>query len=162
MRSILAIVVGVGLIAAGLRRLPDLENMPIFMSVIFVLFGAVLIYAGAYHGWIRFQRRRAYAGGREKRGTVRLQKFSGEDDMIAYLIFATSYAEWLMSVDSSSIRKVREGLAEGLPARAYLGDDDRIYGLDIGEIKALPISVGEPYEGKLRERIEWVERKKSE
>ena len=67
-----------------------------------------------------------------------------------------------MSVDRSSIRKVEGDLETGVPARAYLGNNDWIYGLDIGQVKALPISPGIPYEGKLRERVDWAERKKAE
>ncbi|UOR16614.1 hypothetical protein [Qipengyuania aquimaris] len=150
------------MIAAGLRLFPDLEDMPTFMAVIFVLFGLVLVYAGFYHARLRILRRRAYAGGRERRGTVRYLKPLGDDDALAYLVFANSHSEWLLSVDTSSIRKVEGDLSEGVAARAYLGDDDKIYGLDIGKVKALPISVGEPFEGKLKERIEWAERKKAE
>ena len=162
MRAILAIAVGCGLIAAGLRLFPDTEDMPTFMAVILCLFGALAILAGINHGWLRIQRRRAYAGGRERRGTVRFFRPVGMEDDISYLIFATSYGEWLLTVDSSSIRKVRDGLAEGLPALAYMGTDDRIYGLDIGKVRTLPISAGIPFEGKLRERVERIEERRRE
>lgn len=162
MRAILAIAVGCGLIAAGLRLFPDTEDMPTFMAVILCLFGALAILAGINHGWLRIQRRRAYAGGRERRGTVRFFRPVGMEDDTSYLIFATSYGEWLLTVDSSSIRKVRDGLAEGLPALAYMGTDDRIYGLDIGKVRTLPISAGIPFEGKLRERVERIEERRRE
>ena len=67
-----------------------------------------------------------------------------------------------MSVDLGSLKTVKDKLSEGVPAKAYLGEDNRIYGLDIGSVKALPISPGVPYEGKLRSRMEWAERKKAE
>lgn len=162
MRSILAILVGLGLILAGLHQLPDLEQVPTFLAVILVLFGAVLIYGGAYHGWLRFQRRRAYTGGRERQGIARLLNPLDEDDITALITFANRHSEWLMSVDRSSIKQVEAGLGDGVPARAYLGDDDRIYALDIGTVKVLPISVGVPYDGKLRAKVERVEVKKRE
>lgn len=162
MRAILAILVGCGLIAAGLRMFPDMEDMPTAMAVILTIFGAVTILAGISHLKLRINRRRAYAGGRDRRGTVRLFKPTGDDCDIVYLIFANSHSEWLMSVDAGSIRKVDGNLEEGVPARAYLGEDDRIYGLDIGAVKSLPISPGVPYDGKLRDRVDWAERKKAE
>ena len=162
LRSLLAIAVGIGLVAAGFGYVRDIDTMPMVMKVIFVLFGGVLIYAGLYHLWLRIQRRRAYTGGRERQGTARLLKPLDEDDALAFVLFANSHSEWLMSVDRGSIRQIESGLGEGLPARAYLGNDDRIYGLDIGSTKALPISVGTPYGGKLKERVDWAERKKAE
>ncbi|MBX7527659.1 hypothetical protein [Qipengyuania vesicularis] len=162
MRAILAIAVGCGMIAGGLRLFPDTDDMPTAISIILCLFGAVVVLAGINHGWLRIQRRRAYAGGRERRGTVRFFRPVGMDDDTSYLIFATSYGEWLLTVDSSSIRKVGDGLAEGLPARAYMGADDRIYGLDIGKVRTLPISAGIPFEGKLRERVERIEERRKE
>ena len=140
----------------------DVDPIPIAVRVIMGLFGGVLIYGGFYHGWLRIQRRRAYSGGRERQGIARLQKPLDDDDSIAFILFANSHSEWLLSVDRGSIRSIEDGLGEGLPARAYLGDDDRIYGLDVGSAKALPISVGVPYAGKLRDRVEWTERKKKE
>lgn len=162
MRAILAILVGFGLIAVGLRVSPELEEMPTVLAVIVLLFGVVIAWAGFSHGLLRIRRHRAYAGGRERRGHVRLLKPLGADDDTAILIFANSHSEWLMTVDLGSLKAVKDKLDDGLSARAYLGDDDKIYGLDIGSAKALPISPGVPYEGKLRERIEWAERKKAE
>lgn len=150
------------MIAAGLGYFPDLKGMPTGMAVILTLFGAIVIYAGLYHGWLRIQRRRAYAGGRDRRGTARLLRPIGEDDSTAYILFANSHSEWLLTVDSSGIRKIANGLKDGLPARGYLGNDDRVYGLDIGQVKTLPISPGVPYEGKLRKSVEWAERKEAE
>ena len=162
MRAILAIAAGLGMIAAGLRLFPDLEDMPTIMAVILLLFGAVVILAGISHGWLRFQRWRAYSGGRERNGTVRFFRPVGGDDDTSYLIFATKYGEWLLSVDSTSIKQVHDGLTNGLPARAYLGANDRIYGLDIGKVRALPISAGIPFEGRLREQFERVQRHRQE
>ncbi|MBY6129562.1 hypothetical protein KUW15_12635 [Qipengyuania aquimaris] len=139
-----------------------MNDIPVALAVFIGILGLILVLAGISHAKLRILRRRAYAGGRERRGTVRYLKPLGEDDALAYLVFANSHSEWLMSVDTSSIRKVEGDLSEGVAARAYLGDDDKIYGLDIGKVKALPISVGEPFEGKLKERIEWAERKKAE
>ncbi|MDG5749255.1 hypothetical protein P8Q88_13820 [Qipengyuania sp. XHP0207] len=162
MRAVLGIAAGAVMIAAGLGYFPDLEGLPLAMAVIFTLFGALLIYAAAYHGVLRMRRRRAYDGGRERRGTARLLKPADEDDATAYLLFANSHSEWLMSVEMRSISSKCDALVEGTAAKAYLGEDDRIYALEIGDARALPISPGVPFEGKLRERIERVGRKEAE
>lgn len=162
MRAILAILVGLGLIAVGLRLSPELEDMPRALAVVILLFGVLVTWAGVNHAVLRIRRRRAYAGGRERRGKVRLLKPVGEDDDTAVLIFANTHSEWLMTIDLGSLKKFEGDFEDDMPARAYLGDDDRIYGLDIGAQKALPISPGVPYEGKLRERMEWAQCKKEE
>ena len=162
MRALLGFLVGCVMLAAGLRMFPDLEDMPTAMAVIFVIFGVVTILASLSHAKLRFDRRRAYSGGRERTGTVRYFKPLGEDDATAHLLFANNHSEWILSVDLGSIRKVEGDLETGVPARAYLGNNDWIYGLDIGRVKALPISPGVPSEGKLRERVAWAEKKKAE
>ena len=162
MRAFLAIAVGFGLVAAALGLIRDINAMPMAMQVVLFLFGAVLIYAGCYHLWLRIQRRRVYAGGRDRAGTAQLLRPIGEDDSSAYILFANRHSQWVLSVDLASIRTIVDGLENGLPATAYLGEDDRIYALDIGAVKSVPISPGIPYEGKLRERVEWVARKQAE
>lgn len=162
MRAIIAIIAGTGMISLALGLVPGVDPIPLFLRIVIAAFGAIVILAGAYHLWLRLQRRRAYAGGRERRGTVRLFQPISEESGIAFLLFANSHSEWLMSVDAGSIAMVRDGLDQGCPATAYLGTDDRIYGLDIGSVKALPISVGTPYDRKTRERVEWAERKKAQ
>ncbi|MBT8427700.1 MAG: hypothetical protein KJO02_06700 [Erythrobacter sp.] len=162
MRAVLAILVGCGLIAAAFGQIPDLNEIPFALAIFIGVFGLILILAGISHAKLRINRRRAYAGGRDRRGTVRLFKPINEDSDVVYLVFANSHSEWLMSVDAASIRKVEGDLVEGLPARAYLGEDDRIYGLDIGAVKSLPISPGVLLDGKILKTVDWAERKKAE
>ena len=163
MRALLAMAVGAFFLAMALGFIPlgDDEPPAIMMWIIGIMGGLTLL-AGISHLRLRMKRRAAYSGGRERKGTVRLFSPLGEDSDTAVLLFANSHSEWLMSVDLGSLKTVKDKLSEGVPAKAYLGDDDRIYGLDIGTVKALPISPGVPYEGKLRSRMEWAERKKAE
>lgn len=162
MRALLAILVGCGLIAAAFGQVPDLNDMPFALGIFIGIFGLILVLAGISHAWLRIQRRRAYAGGRERRGTVRIFQPIGDDDSHVWLLFANSHSEWVLSVDKSSIAKIEGDFDEGVPAKAYLGNNDKIYGLDIGEVKSLPISPGIPYEGKMRAMVERAEHKKAE
>jgi hypothetical protein len=162
LRAILAILIGCGLIAAGIGISPIFGDIPTSVAVVLTILGVLGVLAGIARLKLRLDRRRAYRGGRDRLGTVRLFRPTGEDDVITYLLFSNSHSEWLMSIGTHELRKVRGNLEEGVPARAYLGEDNRIYGLDIGEVKSLPISPGEPYEGKLRDRVDWAERKKAE
>lgn len=155
MIGFLTIVIGLAMIAAGLGMFPDLEEIPTFLGVIFVLFGAILVWAGIYNIWLGVQRRRAYAGGRERKGTARLFHTPTRDDGSVYVMFATSYGEWLVSVSTSGIEHLLDDLGrEGVPAKAYMGTNDKLYGLDIAGVRTKTISAGDPFEGKFRERIE--------
>ncbi|MXO51449.1 hypothetical protein GRI42_09055 [Erythrobacter gaetbuli] len=155
--------VGAFFLALALGLIPLGEDQPptVMMWIIGIM-GALTLLVGISHLRLRMRRRAAYSGGRERKGTVRLFSPLSEDSDTAVLLFANSHSEWLMSVDLGSLKSVKEKLSKGVQAKAYLGDDDRIYGLDIGSLKALPISPGVPYEGKLRSRMEWAKRKKAE
>ena len=155
MIGLVTIVIGLAMIAAGLGMFPDLEEIPTILGVIFVLFGAILVWAGIYNIWLGIQRRRAYAGGRERKGTARLFHTPTGDDGSVYVLFATSYAEWMVSVSTSGIEHLLDDLGgEGVPAKAYMGTNDKLYGLDIAGVRTKAISAGDPFEGKFRERIE--------
>ena len=163
MRAILAIVIGAAFLGLALGFVPlDGDEPPAAMMWIIGIMGALAMLAGFSHLRLRLKRRAAYAGGRERKGTVRLFSPLGEDSDTAVLLFANSHSQWMLTVDLASVKAVKDQLAEGVAAKAYLGEDDRIYGLDIGSAKALPISPGVPYEGKLRSRMEWAKRKKAE
>ena len=161
--ALFAIAAGTGLIALAIGIIPLGADEPPFAIKVFMVFiGLVMIMLAFSQLRLRMKRRAAYAGGRERTGTVKLLTPLGEESTSASLVFANSHSKWVMIADIGSIEKLKDGLVEGLPAKAYLGEDDRIYGLDIGTVKALPISPGVPYEGKLRSRMEWAERKKAE
>ena len=163
MRALLAMAVGGFFLAMALGFIPLGDDEPPAAMMWFMgIMGGLTLLAGISHLRLRMKRRAAYAGGRERKGTVRLFSPLGEDSDTAVLLFANSHSQWMLTVDLGSLKAVRDQLSEGVPAKAYLGEDDRIYGLDIGSAKALPISPGVPYEGKLRSRMEWAERKKEE
>lgn len=121
----------------------------------------VMLLSGVSHLRLRIRRRQAYANGRDKHGTVRLhQPFArSTDTTTAVVIFATRYAEWIMTLDANSISGLEEKLVDGLAAKAWLGDDDHIYALDIGDKRTLPISAGMPFTGKLKDRVSKAEQR---
>ena len=157
MIGLVSIAIGLAMIAAGFGMFPDLEDIPALLSVIFVLFGAILVWAGIYTLWLGIQRRRAYSGGRERKGTARIFATPKTDDTSVYLLFKTSYGEWLVTVSTSGIEHLLGDLEEGVAACAYMGSNDKLYGLDIAGVRSKPLSVGDPFEGKFRERIERVQ-----
>lgn len=156
MRGILAIVTGGALLALALGLFSlDGEGMPNAMRWLVGIFGAIITLAGYAHLKLRYRRHQAYSNGRDKRGTARLFRPVNpeSDSATATVIFATSHAEWLMSVDLASIKGLETDLEEGLAARAWLGDDDNVYALDIGERRALPLSAGIPIDKTLKEKM---------
>lgn len=162
MRGLLAIAVGMALVAfaAGIMPLDD-DPPPLAMNIILGVMGGLAILAGLAHLKLRWKRFHAYRGGIERRGMVRLERQPSSEG-VAYLTFSTSYQEWIMSVDPASIDGILDQLRDGLEGKAYLGTDDRIYGLDIGKVKSLPISAGVPLSRKMREKIDRVERRMRE
>ncbi|WJY17709.1 hypothetical protein QQS45_08620 [Alteriqipengyuania flavescens] len=109
--------------------------------------GAILLLAVYSVMRFRMKRRAAYAGGRETRGTACLRHVPGEDDSAAHVMFANNHTEWLMSIERGRLKGLKDRLPEGIKATAYLGEDDRIYGLDYA------------FEDKLKERIERAEQR---
>ncbi len=162
MRGLLAIVVGFGFLALAAGMFPLGKDQPPLAINIFVgILGGIAVLAGFAHLRLRWKRYHAYRGGIERHGTVRLERQPSSEGL-AYLTFSTSYQEWIMSVDPASIDRLLDQLEDGLEGKAYLGTDDRIYGLDIGNVKSLPISAGVPLSRKMREKIDRVERRMRE
>lgn len=160
MRAILGILIGLGFIAFAVGMIPlEDDPPPLFFNVVFGVMGAIAVLASIAHLRLRIKRRFAYANGREKRGTARLHGSLGSDAATATIVFATSFQEWVMSVDAGTLGKNREGLHEGLRATAYFGDDERIYGLDIEGKRIMPISAGVPLDREMKDRLEKIERR---
>ena len=142
MRAIFFIVAGFAIIAAGLRVFPQTNDMPTAISAILVIFGLLIIMAGLHHLWLRIQRRRAYAGGRDRQGEIVIEGLQGEEKDVAQIVFETKTRRWRLTVDARSLAKEQRSGGIRASARAWLGDDDRIYAIDVGDRKLLPISAG--------------------
>ncbi|MBX7539802.1 DUF308 domain-containing protein [Qipengyuania sphaerica] len=142
LRAILFIVAGCAIIAAGLRVFPDTNDIPTAMSVILVVFGLLVILAGLHHLWLRIQRRRAYAGGRDRKGEIIVEGLQGEEEDVAQIVFVTKTRKWRLTVDTRSLAKDHRTSGATASAKAWLGDDDLIYAIDVGDRKLLPISAG--------------------
>ena len=118
--------------ALALGYIPlDGEPIPLALRIFIGAIGAILLLAAYSVMRFRMKRRAAYAGGRETRGTARLRHLPGEDDSGAQVMFANNHTEWMMSIERGSLKGLEDRLQEGVKATAYLGEDDRIYGLDI-------------------------------
>ena len=162
MRAILAIAVGAAFVAMALLGVgPDGAPLPMALRWAIGIFSLILCLAGISHLRLRLRRRQAYANGRQKRGTARLHRplHPESDEVTAIVVFATDRAEWIMTLDLSSIKGLEHGLGEGLPARAWLGNDNYIYALDIKGKRTLPISAGMPLDRKLKDRISRAEQR---
>ncbi len=157
MRALLAIVISVVFMAMAAGFLP-VNDMPIVLRLIVGAFGLILLYGGLYHGRLRLRRRWAYRGGRDKSGEVILPVSMHDDSAIVEVEFHTNYGAWLMTIDAGSIGKVLQHSGDRAKAKAYFGDDDLIYAIDIGTKKLLPLSPGKSKtaedERRLRKREE--------
>lgn len=162
MRAILAFVVAAGMLLLSFGIVvPDGQPVHVGLRWAIGVFAVILILAGMSHLRLLYRRRQAYSNGRQKRGKVRLYRpiERGSEDITAIITFATDRAEWIMTLDLSSIKGLEEVLAEGLDARAWLGDDNHIYGLDIGKQRTLPISAGIPLDRKMKEKLDRAEQR---
>jgi hypothetical protein len=154
MRAVLALMIGGVFLTASLNLFVLDEPIPFPLRIILGLFSLILIWAGLYHGRLRVRRYAAYHGGREKRGTLQLTKLIGEDDTIAELVFSTSFADWLMTVDAAGVGSDLEQSDQPAKATAFFGDDELIYGINLGDKRLLPLSPGKPMKhGDAAERI---------
>lgn len=144
MRGLLGLVIGIGMAAFAVGYIPMDDTPPRAIRFIMALFGFILIWASLYHMRLRAKRRAAYNGGMEKRGTAQLYKPIGGDDATAKVVFRTSFAEWLISLDLLSLKDTLQTPEDEALASAWLGDDGCIYALDIAGVKTLPLSPGKP------------------
>ena len=160
MLPVILFVIGGATLALALGYIsPDGEPIPLALRIFIGAIGAILLLAAYSVMRFRMKRRAAYAGGRETRGTARLRHLPGEDDSAAHVMFANSHTEWLTSIERASLKGLEDKLQEGVKATAYLGEDDRIYGLDIDGRRTKLSGPGYAFEGKLKERIERVEQR---
>lgn len=130
------------MLAFGLGLPSGLEDVPAFLSAIFILFGVVMLLASMSHARLRWRRHLAYNGGREKDGTLTVECYQGEDEDTARVLFASGKRKWRMTVDASSLPRSNRTLGEPCNARAWLGEDGCVYAINIGEKELLPISSG--------------------
>ncbi|WP_271078623.1 hypothetical protein [Aurantiacibacter sp. MUD61] len=155
----MGITIGVAFVALALDFVRVEESMPLLLRWFVGLMGAIVAFASFAHLRLRFRRHLAYSNGREKRGTVRLRGRWDSESGSTVVSFTKGKDEWVMGVDQGTITALRDAGPEGLPATAYFGEDERIYGLDVAGKRAMPLSAGVPLKGKMRERIEGAERR---
>ncbi|WP_209348449.1 hypothetical protein [Pontixanthobacter sp. CEM42] len=153
MRGILGLIVGIGLVAFAAGYVTTDNEPPLFLQIILALFGLMLIWASLHHSRLRMKRWSVHNGGREKHGFARLQRHISEDDLIAEVTFKSTYDEWLITLDSASMKAKLETIGDEVQAVAWLGEDGLIYGLDLDGQRTLPLSPGKPITREMREKM---------
>lgn len=144
MRAVLGLAIG-GLflsVASG-SWLPNGEPVPLLLRIFLLIAGGAMTLASVHHGVLRLRRRAAYQYGTQVKGTIRLAECLGSDDSTATLFFETDGRSWLISVDAGGVFTLEDHPDRTLDARAYLGEDNRIYALDYQKRKLVPLSAGE-------------------
>ena len=161
MRALVLIAFGCAFLAFALGYFElDGEQPPLFFNIVFGLFGALSIYGGLHHLRFRFRRMLARSGGRERDGTLQLREPLTEDSATAFVVFATSYGQWLLMIEPDIYRAIDRGqTGEPIRARAAMGEDDRIYDLAVGSRAIKLQSEGLPLEGRLLRQIEAAEQR---
>lgn len=160
MRTIATVLVGAALFAflAGMPPF-DFKQKPIAFLWPFVIMAGMGLYLWLSYKRLLKKREAAYRNGRERRGTAKLRGNIDGETPRANVLFSTNYGEWIMVVRLDSLKGMENrGLAQGLPAKGFFGPDETMYGLDIGEVRTVPLSQGHAFEGKIKEAIEKQER----
>lgn len=159
MVGLFAIAVGAAFVAFALGIFPMDEQPPVFFRVIFGLMGAFAVYGGLHTIRFRIKQRQAFSGGREREGTLTLRVNPGGEDPMAFAIFATSQDEWMITIDPDLFTGADGSIRESLRARAYLGEDDIVYGLKLAGKQIKLSSPGHPFTGRLRRMVEKAEQR---
>ncbi|MDN3646379.1 hypothetical protein QWY75_09225 [Pontixanthobacter aestiaquae] len=154
MRGIFGLIVGIGLVAFAAGFLEIDSEAPLFLRIILALFGLILIWASLYHSRLRLKRWAVYNGGREKHGFACLLRQTGEDNLVAEVTFKSANDEWLITLDSSSMKATLATIGDQVQAIAWLGKDGLIYGLDLNGQRTLPLSPGQPITREMREKMD--------
>ncbi|KLI62979.1 hypothetical protein [Aurantiacibacter marinus] len=153
-RTLILIAIGAAFAAFALGFVSLGEQPPIFLRIMFGLLGTLAMYGGLHHLRFLFRRRNALAGGRDRKGTLQLRGKLDDESGTALAIFSTSYGEWVLMLDPGKIRARETEFREGVPARATVDEDDRIYALRIGSESFVLQSESIAFDGKMRLAIE--------
>lgn len=156
-RSLILIGISGAFFAFALGYIPMDEQPPLFINILFGLFGALGIYGGLRQLRFVFKRRSALSGGRERKGTLQLRGKVDDDSTTALLTFSTAYGQWLIPLDPAKVRGREEELRAGVPARATVGEDEKVYALKIGSENIVLQSESMRFDGRMRIAVEKAE-----
>lgn len=151
--NISLILIGAAFLAfAGGAYPPDAAPLTITTRLGIGLLGLFVTFAAARQLTFRMRCRSAYASGRRQTGTVRLLRPVDREMAQVELVFAGETGDWKITVSLRGLKPMVDRLKTGMQATAYLGDDGRLYGLDIGSIRTMPLaagaSLGQPVHGR--------------